>query len=66
MGLKTKKGVSRSGALCQCLLGPGLLRSHVIARGKVQKIAGGVWRRRRREERCIGSERIKDTAQTPL
>jgi hypothetical protein len=66
MGLKRKKGFLRSGALCDHLLGPGLLGSHGEVRGKVQGIAEGVRHRRRREERCVDNVMIQDAAQTPI
>jgi hypothetical protein len=47
MGLKAKKGISGSGALCNPLLGPRLLGSHGEARGEMQGIIGGVWQRRK-------------------
>jgi hypothetical protein len=45
VGLKGKK-VSRSGALCDPLLGPGLLGIHGEVMGEMQEIAGGVRQRR--------------------
>jgi hypothetical protein len=66
MGLKRKKGISRSRALCDHLPGPRLLGRHGAARGEVHGIARGVRGRRRWEERCVGSERILRTLPNSL
>jgi hypothetical protein len=66
MRLDRKERISGAGALGTPFLGFGHLGGHGVATGEDRGSTGGVRRRKKMKERCMGSKQTEAAAQNPL